>query len=145
MHTPVPWTLSSIEPDKLIGPGVQPTLGVLPKSVWADDGTFDDHGAGNFLMEPKQWRLYGLPIPEAEYRFHPERRWRFDYAFPSQKIGVEIEGGVWNRGRHTRAVGFIGDMEKYNEAGRLGWRVFRFTPQQFNKGEAFALLRKVLS
>lgn len=66
-----------------------------------------------------------------EYRFHPKRRWRFDLAIPEHKIAIEIEGGAWSNGRHTRGKGFIKDMEKYNAATVLGWKVLRYTPQQF--------------
>lgn len=90
------------------------------------------------------WGAYGLDTPQPEYRFHPTRRWRFDYAFVDRKIGVEIEGGIWSGGRHTRGGGFLGDMEKYNEAGKMGWTVFRFTPQQLKKGEAQAFMKTVL-
>lgn len=72
---------------------------------------------------------FGIAAPVAEHRFHPTRRWRFDYAWPEHKIALEVEGGVWTGGRHTRGAGFLGDMEKYNEAGRLGWRVFRCVPK----------------
>jgi very-short-patch-repair endonuclease len=71
-----------------------------------------------------------LPIPEKEYRFCPERRWRFDYAYPDVKIAIEQEGGAYSGGRHTRGSGFIKDMEKYNKAVMLGWRVLRYTPDQ---------------
>lgn len=63
-----------------------------------------------------------------EHRFHPKRKWRFDYAFPAAKVALEVEGGVWTRGRHTRPQGFLGDIEKYNTATLMGWRVFRTTP-----------------
>ena len=65
----------------------------------------------------------------AEYQFHPKRKWRFDYAIPSKKIAVEIEGGAWINGRHNRASGFLKDMEKYNTAAAMGWRLLRATPQ----------------
>lgn len=71
-----------------------------------------------------------LPIPEKEYKFYPTRRWRFDYAFVENKIAIEQEGGVWTGGRHTRGTGFIKDMEKYNCATILGWKVLRYTPDQ---------------
>lgn len=71
-----------------------------------------------------------------EVRFHHERRWRFDVACESERIGFEIEGGAWIRGRHTRGKGFIADLEKYNTATAQGWRIFRFTPDQVLKGEA---------
>ena len=61
-----------------------------------------------------------------EYRFHPTRRWRFDCAWPDQLVAVEMEGGVWTRGRHTRPVGYQKDIEKYNAAAIAGWRVLQF-------------------
>lgn len=80
-------------------------------------------------------QLKALKIPfEREYRFC-ERKWRFDFAFPEKKIAVEVEGGIYSGGRHTRGYGFIADMEKYNTAAELGWRVFRFTPQQIKTGK----------
>jgi very-short-patch-repair endonuclease len=69
----------------------------------------------------------GLPMWEKEYRFHPKRKWRFDYAWSAYKIAVEIEGGSWVGGRHNRGAGFAKDCEKYNAATAAGWRVFRLT------------------
>jgi len=89
------------------------------------------------------WKAYGLPEPVPEYRFHPVRKWRFDFAWPLHMIAMEIEGGIWTRGAHVRAIHFMSDMEKYNEAAKMGWRVFRFTPQQYNKGIATDFLRGV--
>ena len=65
-----------------------------------------------------------------EHKFHLTRKWRFDYANVEKKIAIEIEGGVWVAGRHTRGKGYINDLEKYNQAQLLGWRVFRYTPSQ---------------
>jgi hypothetical protein len=76
------------------------------------------------------WKIIDVPRPVEEFPFHPHRKWRFDYAWPIRKIAVEIEGGVWIKGRHNHPASMIKEMEKYNEAARLGWRVFRFTPQQ---------------
>lgn len=63
-----------------------------------------------------------------EYRFHPKRLWRFDYACPQHKVAVEIEGNIFAFGRHNRPLGMVKDMEKYNSATSLGWSVLRFTP-----------------
>jgi very-short-patch-repair endonuclease len=71
-----------------------------------------------------------LPIPVKEYKFCKGRRWRFDYAFVKQKIAVEQDGGIWSGGRHSRGSGIIKDMEKFNKAVILGWRVLHYTPQQ---------------
>jgi len=66
----------------------------------------------------------------SEFRFHGERKWRADFAIPSRMILIEIEGGIWSGGRHTRGGGFAGDMEKYNAAAVLGYRLLRYTPSQ---------------
>lgn len=82
------------------------------------------------------WRLTkpaGVPDPEAEHRFAPPRRWRFDFAWPLYRVAVELEGGVWSGGRHTRAAGFLGDVEKYNAAVMGGWRVLRFTADDLKR------------
>lgn len=63
-----------------------------------------------------------LPAGVCEHKFHPTRRWRFDFAWPNEKLAVEIEG----RGRHQTFIGFRNDCEKYNAALLLGWRVLRF-------------------
>lgn len=75
-----------------------------------------------------------------EYRFHPDRLWRFDYAIPDLRIAIEIDGGIWINGRHNRASGYIGDMEKFNAAATLGWVVLKFTPQEQYTRKAFDLI-----
>lgn len=70
-----------------------------------------------------------------EHKFHPSRRWRFDFAHIPTKTAIELEGGIWSQGRHTRGSGFRSDCEKYNEATRLGWRVFRLTGDMVNTEE----------
>lgn len=70
-----------------------------------------------------QWCLLDGPPLEKEYKFCPGREWRADY-----RIGqwlIELEGGVYSGGRHTRAKGFIEDIYKYNMAAMLGYRVIR--------------------
>jgi len=79
-------------------------------------------------------------LPAREYRFHPSRRWRVDYAWPEHRLAVEIEGGAWIGGRHVRGSGFMNDMEKYNELTLMGWSLLRFTPRQVKNGEAVATL-----
>ncbi|HBM2013199.1 TPA: hypothetical protein LUJ78_003785, partial [Acinetobacter baumannii] len=53
---------------------------------------------------------------EQEYKFHPSRKWRADFLITGTKILIEVEGGIWSGGRHTRGKGYLGDMEKYNSA-----------------------------
>lgn len=70
----------------------------------------------------------GLPIPIVEYRFDTVRMFRFDFAWPARFIALECEGGIWTNGAHTRGKHFNSDCQKYNLAGKLGWRVLRYTP-----------------
>ena len=80
----------------------------------------------------------------AEHKFHDTRKWRIDFAIIDLKIGIEIEGGVWSGGAHTRGKGFIEDMEKYNAAVTFGWVILRFTPQDLNKITTFDTVLKVV-
>lgn len=68
-----------------------------------------------------------LPEPETQYQFDPERKWRADFAWPLQRVLVEIHGGEWARGRHTRGSGFNKDCEKQNAAVVAGWKCLVFT------------------
>ena len=80
------------------------------------------------FMDLWRWICPNLPLPIREFRFS-KRRFRFDFAFPDRKVAVEIEGGGWLYGRHHRPKGYERDLEKYNLAQSLGWKVFRFTPK----------------
>lgn len=84
-------------------------------------------------------RAAGLPEPVPEYQFHKLRKWRADYAWPLHKIIVEIDGGLWINGGHSRGVGRLRDMEKDRAATLLGWRTLRYAPDQL--GQAIADLR----
>jgi very-short-patch-repair endonuclease len=83
-----------------------------------------------------QMLAYGLPVPVREARFHPKRKWRFDFAWPDHALAVEVEGGVYSGGRHVRPGGFERDTEKYNAAVSCGWRVLRFTGEAVRSGKA---------
>ncbi len=65
----------------------------------------------------------------AEYKFHKERQWRFDFASPVARVALEIEGAVWTQGRHSRGAGMTNDMRKYNAAVGDDWKLIRVTPQ----------------
>jgi hypothetical protein len=97
------------------------------------------------LSFDRQCAAAGLPVPAAEYRFHALRRWKFDWAFPTQRIAVEQEGGAFVQGRHSRGAGFVKDLEKYAEALCLGGRVLRVTPQQIANGQALTYLERLMA
>lgn len=102
--------------------------------------------------------------PRTEYRFAAEhlgpgkglrarlagtgmRDWRFDFAWPAERLAVEVEGGVGYApvqsksgkqivGHHVHAQGYEDDCHKYAIALLLGWRVLRVTPKQIRDGRA---------
>lgn len=81
-----------------------------------------------------------LPEPVREYRFYGRRRWRFDFAWPARLIAVEVQGGTWTGGAHSRGKGQRNDCEKLCEALLMGWRVLVFTGGMVNDGSAIGLL-----
>lgn len=102
-------------------------------------------------------RAKGLPKPEREYRFHPRRKFRFDRAWATQQIAVEIEGGFFGVGKpcpscgrrkvagHSSIERLLSDTEKYNAAAELGWMVLRYSPKQIESGEAIRQIERVLT
>jgi hypothetical protein len=97
----------------------------------------------------------GLPVPEEEYQFAIAlgRKWRFDYAWPAQRIAFEQEGAAFGRaitgqdgktyrlgGRHNTGQGMSADALKYNRAAILGWCVIRATTTMIRDGEAIGEL-----
>lgn len=93
-----------------------------------------------------QVRHAGIPAPVPEYRFYPVRRWRIDRAWPLDKVGVEIDGGIWRRGggAHSHPANIQRDMEKLNAAVLLGWRVLRFSEVHLNSPYAMERVKEAL-
>lgn len=79
-----------------------------------------------------------------EFKFCESRRWKADFLIIGTKILVEVEGGTWSGGRHTRGKGYQNDCEKYNWAAANGWTVLRFTTQQVNSGTAIKTILEAL-
>lgn len=93
------------------------------------------------------WQAWGTGcLPVIEHRFAPPRRWRFDIAFPDALVAVELEGGEFIAGRHTRPLGFLRDCEKYNLAAERGWCVLRYPLSAFRRdpGGCIAQVRRAL-
>ena len=80
-----------------------------------------------------------------EHKFAHDRKWRMDYAHLALCISLEVEGGVWTMGGHTRPAGFLKNLEKYNAATLAGWAVLRCTPQMIKDGTAYQLVDRALA
>jgi len=76
-------------------------------------------------------RMFGvdLPAPVREHRFDEVRQWRFDFAWPDHRVGVEIHGGTWlgGKGAHSSGRGIQRDAEKSRAAQLQDWMVLPFT------------------
>lgn len=100
----------------------------------------------NILLEKHMGEL-GLEF-DREYKFHPVRLWRADYRITNrlrngQMMLVEIEGGLFIRGRHNRPIGMQKDLDKYNQAVKLGYGVLRFSTHDVLRGRAKAFLQEL--
>ncbi len=72
------------------------------------------------------------PEYEREFRFHPKRKWRMDFAWAQLQVFLEVEGAG-----HNFYHNFHRDMEKYNTAAFMGWRLLRISSKMINdKGGA---------
>jgi len=91
-----------------------------------------------------QLKLAGITGWVREYKFHPTRRWKVDFAWCKEKFAVEIEGGQWTQGRHQRGQGFADDMFKYNSLSLAGWRLLRFTTEMVTSGHAVSKIQLAL-
>lgn len=110
----------------------------------------------------------GLPAPEAEYKFHPTRKWRFDFAWSGYtsphsmgysnswntnpidgtselvQVCLEVDGGIWIRGGHNRGAQMLKTWEKENEAVCMGWRILRCQPDDLCTQDTVRLIKRAL-
>ena len=121
--------LSAVELERLIKPKFGPKAPTAPKGK----NRVNEQVAK--LQAETKLHLHGLPAYVTEHRFHPTRRWRFDYAWPEIKLAVEVHGGTYTNGRHTRGGGFTVDREKMNESAIYGWTVLEVTSAQVRSGQ----------
>lgn len=109
-------------------------------------------GAGSPLEHELTGHLLVMQLrPELQFRFHPERRWRLDFAFPDVRVGVELDGGIFAAenggeiGKHARGAGRCADMEKRNAAAELGWLILNYGPPHVRTGEAALQIERIIT
>lgn len=88
----------------------------------------------------------GLPLPVQEYRFAADsgRKWEADFCWVEERVVLEVEGGAWSGGRHTRGSGYLADMEKYNQMTLRGFRLVRCTPAKLCTEETVNLVKQLV-
>lgn len=88
--------------------------------------------------------LAGLPRPERELKLIPGRKFQSDFVWQAARLIVEVEGGTYNGGRHTRGKGFESDAFKYNELTCLGYKIIRVTGKHIKDGSALKWIERIL-
>ncbi|WP_324040933.1 hypothetical protein [Aeromonas caviae] len=123
--------LSALDADRLLGnsPKVRNVASQVRKAQQVST-----------LHDKVMAQLAGFPDPATELVFHPKRRWRLDFAWPTRMIALEVHGGIHSGGRHTRGRGFVEDRAKMNAAALLGWTVIEATPEHIKSGQLRAWL-----
>jgi very-short-patch-repair endonuclease len=91
-----------------------------------------------------QLRAHGVTGWTREFRFHPTRKWRFDFAFPEQKVAIELHGATYSNGRHNRGTGMRNDADKTNAAQLMGWLTLTFTSDHLKDGTAMQHVMEAL-
>ncbi len=73
-----------------------------------------------------------LPPIERELTPIEGRNFAFDFGFSEARVLIEIQGGTWRMGRHTRHQGYSNDWAKYNMATSLGYLTLAYTSDWFD-------------
>lgn len=76
----------------------------------------------------------GLPRPTPEVQFHPTRKWRCDFCWIAERVVMEVDGGIFTNGRHTRGSGWIKDAEKRRELAAMGYLLIPVSPDEVAAG-----------
>ena len=114
------------------------TGGRVVAKHWEKRSKEKDYIGWNLLY----WTNKNMVTLEEEFKFHPERKWRFDWAIESMKLAIEYNGIMSEKSRHTTISGYTGDMNKINAAQAMGWRIIQLTP--LNYKDLFTELNKYL-
>lgn len=121
--------------------------------AWAAGFTSTKRGGGKRRPKTDYEGLFYLGVVGAglhtgcvrEFFYVPGRKFRADFAWPAERLLVEIQGGVWSpKSGHSGGTGITQDCERGNAAALAGWRVLRFTPAHVRKGEALRVLGQAL-
>jgi len=91
-----------------------------------------------FSRLPMYHRHFVLPAFHLTPKLRRRATWEFDGHFPDFKLLVEIQGGVWMRGKgaHSHPVDLMRNFHKQNDAARQGYALLQFTPDEVVNGTA---------
>lgn len=87
----------------------------------------------------------GIPIPVSEYKFHPVRKWRMDFCWVDYGVFLEVQGGLFVQGRHSRGAAMLKEFEKTNAASEMGYRMLLCQPKDLCSTTTIETIRKTLA
>lgn len=95
-------------------------------------------------MLAQQMRAVGIEY-RREVTFWPGRRWRFDFTVDRAWLAIEVQGGIWTGGGHSRGSGQLRDAEKAAHAAIAGWRLMPVTGNHIKSGEAIRWIQQSIA
>lgn len=101
----------------------------------------------SYLEDELDWLIQddGLPVPARNFRFEaPRSKRELDFAWTDYRVAVEVQGGIWARGAHTRGAGYQRDCSKLNDAQLQGWLLLWVTARHIDHGKALVWIRQAL-
>jgi len=98
----------------------------------------------NWSIIERYCKNRGLTL-EKEYKYVPGRKFKADGAILELRILIEVDGGIFTGRAHGSISGIKNDMERCNQATLNGWMRFRYTPQQFGKGQPIIDINKFIN
>ena len=87
----------------------------------------------------------GLPPPIIEYRFYLGRRHKSDFAWPTEKVALEVQGGVYTGQAHGSITGILKGIEKDNLYSMAGWLQLKCLPNTLLKQDTVNMIQRCLS
>lgn len=93
-----------------------------------------------------QLRAVGIE-PLTQYKFHPTRKWKADFAVltADKKLIIEVNGGTWMvKSGHNTGQGISRDYEKANQAQLLGFVYLQYTGKEIHDGTALQEIESYL-
>ena len=100
------------------------------KKVWEDTLYFQIKGVG-------------LPLPEREAKWHPNRDYRADFFYREKKLIFEVDGGQWMSKSGHAGAGYTKDRIRDCEAVLLGILTVRFVPEMIKSGVGIVYLERI--
>jgi very-short-patch-repair endonuclease len=92
----------------------------------------------------QQITLCRLPTPERNVRLIEGRLFTWDFVWRAQRVCLEVQGGTWSQGAHSRGAGQARDAKKQALATLAGWRCLAVTTDQIRSGEAIRWIEQAL-